>query len=141
MFEYKAKMKHLKYYDRFPLVYVLKASSRTEFWGCNLHYMTPKKRILATRKLMEGRIDIPKACFHKYLQSNVEGLMIDLASTEWDTAVLLPTEDFVKPVGTSSFPIPKEDVWQDTKDTFYDKIRGQRAVKGYGTAESREMAL
>ena len=141
MFEYKAKMKHLKYYDRFPLVYVLKATSRTEFWGCNLHYMTPKKRILATRKLMEGRIDIPKACFHKYLQSNVEGLMIDLAATEWDTAVLLPTEDFVKPIGTSSIPIPKEDVWQDTKDTFYDKIRGQRSVQGYGTAESREMAI
>ncbi len=141
MFEYKAKMKNLKYYDRFPLVYVLKATGRSEFWGCNLHYMTPKKRILATRKLMEGRIDIPKACLHKYLQSNVEGLMIDLAATEWDTAVLLPTEDFVKPIGTSSIPIPKEDVWQDTKDTFYDKIRGQRLVKGYGTAESREMAI
>ena len=53
MFEYKAKMKWLPYYDRFPLVYVLK-SSRSEFWGLNLHYLTPKKRIQATRKLMQG---------------------------------------------------------------------------------------
>ena len=99
MFEYKAKMKHLKYYDKFPLVYVIKATKKGEFWGANLHYMTPKKRIMATRKLMEGRIDIPKVCFHKYLQSHVDGLMIDLAITEWDTAILLPTEDFVKNAG------------------------------------------
>ena len=141
MFEYKAKMSYLKYYDKFPLVYVLKATKRGEFWGANLHYMTPKKRIMATKKLMEGRIDIPKVCFHKYLQSQVDGLMIDLAITEWDTAVLLPTEDFVKNAGKLSFPVDKEEVWNDTKDTFYDKIRGQRTVKGYGTTQSREMAL
>ena len=141
MFEYKAKMKYIKYYDKFPLVYVIKASKRGEFWGANLHYMTPKKRILATRKLMQGRIDIPKVCFHKYLQSQVDGLMIDLATTEWDTAVLLPTEDFVKNAGKLSFPVDKEEVWSDTKDTFYDKIRGERLVKGYGTKRSREMAI
>ena len=140
LFEYKAQSKYLPYWDKFPLVYCIK-SDPNEFFGANLHYMTPKKRILAIRDLLNGRINLPKACFHKYLQSNVEGLMIDLAATEWDTAVLLPTEDFVKPMGTSSIPIPKEDVWQDTKDTFYDKIRGQRLVKGYGTAESREMAI
>ena len=140
MFEYKAKMKWLKYYDRFPLVYVLKAT-RGEFWGLNLHYLTPKKRIQATKKLMQGRIDIPKSCFHKYLQSHVDGLMIDLAITEWDTAILLPTEDFVKNAGQLSFPVSKEEVWQDTKDTFYDKIRGERLVKGYGTKQSKEMAI
>ena len=141
MFEYKAKMKHLKYYDKFPLVYVIQATKKGEFWGANLHYMTPKRRIMATRKLMEGRIDIPKVCFHKYLQSQVDGLMIDLAITEWDTAVLLPTEEFVKNAGKLSIPVDKEEVWSDTKDTFYDKIRGQRLVKGYGTKQSREMAL
>ena len=141
MFEYKAKMKHLKYYDKFPLVYVIQATKKGEFWGANLHYMTPKRRIMATRKLMEGRIDIPKVCFHKYLQSQVDGLMIDLAITEWDTAVLLPTEEFVKNAGKLSFPVDKEEVWSDTKDTFYDKIRGQRVVKGYGTQQSREMAI
>ena len=35
MFEYKAKMKWLPYYDRFPLVYVIKAAGKDEFWGAN----------------------------------------------------------------------------------------------------------
>lgn len=139
MFEYKAKMRHLPYYDRFPLVYVLKAS-RSEFIGLNLHYLPPKKRIICTKKLMQGRIDIPKRCFHKYLQPHVDGLMLDLASSEWDTAILLPTEDFVKDINGRAFPINKEDVWEETNEQFYDKIRGQRIVKGYGTPQSKEMS-
>ena len=139
MFEYKAKMKHLPYFDKFPLVYVLKAS-RSEFWGLNLHYMTPKKRIQATKKLLQGRIDFPKRCFHKYLQPHVEGLLLDLAASEWDTAILLPTEDFVKDINGLSFSIDKEDVWKETNENFYDKIKGQRIVRGYGTTQSREMA-
>ena len=139
LFEYKAKMRYLPYYDRFPLVYVLKAS-RSEFWGLNLHYLSPKRRISATKKLMQGRIDFPKACFHKYLQPHVEGLMLDLAADEWDTAILLPTEDFVKDINGSAFPISKDDVWSDTNENFYDKIRGQRVIKGYGTKQSREMS-
>ena len=140
MFEYKAKMKYLPYYDRFPLVYVIKTLGKGEFWGANLHYMTPKKRIQATKKLMEGRIDIPKKCFHKYLTAHVDTLYLDLALVEWDTAILLPTEDFVKNMNGMMFPIEKETVWNDTNENFYDKIRGQRIVKGYGTKQSREMS-
>jgi len=140
MFEYKAKMKYLPYYDRFPLVYVIKSLGKGEFWGANLHYMTPKKRIQATKKLMEGRIDIPKRCFHKYLSAHVDTLYLDLALVEWDTAILLPTEDFVKNMNGMMFPIDKETVWNDTNENFYDKIRGQRIVKGYGTKQSREMS-
>ena len=140
MFEYKASMKYLPYYDRFPLVYVIK-SEKDQFWGANLHYLRPKKRILATSKLMQGRIDFPKSCFHKYIQQHVQGLMLELAATEWDTAILLPTEDFVKDTNRLQIPIQAEDVWDDTDENFYDKIRGQRVVKGYGTKESVSMAL
>jgi len=140
MFEYKAKMKWLPYYDRFPLVYVIKASGKSEFWGANLHYLSPKKRIIATKRLMQGRIDIPKRCFHKYLSPHVDGLYLDLAADEWDTAILLPTEDFVKNVNGMVFPIDKSEVWEDTDENFYDKIRGQRLVKGYGTPQSKEMS-
>ena len=139
MFEYKAKMRWLPYYDRFPLVYVIK-SGKTEFWGANLHYLSPKKRIIATRKLMQGRIDIPKKCFHKYLHAHVDGLYLDLAAAEWDTAILLPTADFVKDLNGMVFPINQELVWEETDENFYDKIRGQRTVKGYGTKKSREMS-
>lgn len=139
MFEYKAKMKYLPYYDRFPLVYVIK-SNREEFWGANLHYLSPKKRIVATKKLISGRIDIPKACFHKYIHNHVEGLYIDLAAEEWDTAILLPTEDFVKDVNGVKFSIDKDVVWDDVDESFYDKIKASRIVKGYGTKKSKEMS-
>jgi len=130
MFEYKAKMKYLPYYDRNPLVYVIKASP-TEFFGANLHYMNPKKRIMAVKRLMEGRIDIPKKCFHKYLQNHVDGLLLDLSIDEWDTAILLPTEDFVKNIGSTAFPYDKELVWEETSESYYDKIKGRRVVKSY----------
>jgi hypothetical protein len=140
MFEYKAKMRWLPYYDRFPLVYVIKAPNKNEFWGANLHYLSPKKRIITTKKLLQGRIDIPKKCFHKYLHNHVDGLYLDLSAKEWDTAVLLPTEDFVRDLNGLVFPIEKSIVWEDTDETFYDKIKGQRVVKGYGTKQSREMS-
>lgn len=138
MFEYKAKMRWLPYYDKFPLVYVIK-STKDEFWGANLHYLSPKRRIIATKKLMENKIDIPKACFHKYIHNHVSGLYIDLAAAEWDTAILLPTEEFVKNVNGMLFPIDKEIVWDDVNETYYDKIKTRRTIKGYGTKQSTEM--
>ena len=140
MFEYKAKMKWLPYYDRFPLVYCFKAPGKHEFWGANLHYLSPKKRLIVTKKLMQGRVDIPKICFHKYLSSHVDGLYLDLAADEWDTAILLPTEDYVKNVNGRDFPIDKKIVWEETDDKFYDKISGQRMIKGYGSKQSKEIA-
>jgi hypothetical protein len=139
MFEYKAKMKWLPYYDRFPLTYVIK-STRTEFWGANLHYMTPKRRIIAVKKLLQGRIDIPKVCFHKYLHNHVENYYLDLASKEWDTAILLPTEQFVKDLNGMIFPVEKKLVWEETEDKFYDKITAKRNIMGYGTKQSKEMS-
>jgi len=139
MFEYKAKMRWLPYYDRNPLVYVIKSNGQ-EFWGANLHYLSPKKRILATQKLIKGRIDIPKKCFHKYIHDHVDGLYLDLALVEWDTAILLPIEDFVKNMNGMLFPIDKQIVWEETDESFYDKITAQRTVKGYGTKQSKEMA-
>lgn len=138
MFEYKAKMKWLPYYDRFPLVYVIK-SGRNEFFGANLHYMSPKRRILSIKKLLEGRIDIPKKCFHKYLTNHVDGLYLDLAAVEWDTAILLPTEDFVRTINGHFFPYDKELVWEETNENYYDNIKGRRVIEGYGKASDKEM--
>ena len=139
-YEYKAKMKWLPYYDRFPLVYVIKVLPGDNFVGANLHYMNPKKRIAVIKNLMNGRIDIPKVCFHKYIQDHVQGYMLDLHKDEWDTAILLPVEDFVKDVRGFKFPYKREDVWQETNEKFYDKIKGTRMVQGYGTKQSKEMA-
>jgi len=139
MFEYKAKMRWLPYYDRFPLVYVIK-SNKNEFFGANLHYLPMKRRIMVVNKLLKNnRIEIPKKCFHKYLHNHVEGFYLDLAADEWDTAILLPTEDFVKDVNGHVFPYSKEDVWKETNDSYYDNIKAQRVIEGYGKAQDKEM--
>ncbi len=141
IFEYKAKTaKKLPFYDQFPLVYVIKAT-RNEFWGLNLHYMSPKKRAWVVKRLMDGRIDAPRNCFHKYITSHVDGFLLDLAAEEWATSILLPIETFVrnnrgKP-GQQSYP--KEVVWDETNENFYDKIKARSVVKGYGTKKSRTM--
>jgi hypothetical protein len=38
------------------------------------------------------------------------------------------------------FPIDRQTVWEDTDEKFYDKITGQRVVRGYGTKQSKEMS-
>ena len=139
LFEYKAQSKYLPYWDKFPLVYVIKSDPR-EFFGANLHYMTPKKRILAIRDLMNGRINLPKACFHKYLKSNIDGLLLDLSAEEWDTAILLPVEDFVITRKSSEYTFSREEVWSETNEKFYDKIKARRMIRGYGTQQSVSMA-
>lgn len=139
MFEYKATSR-LPYYDKFPLIYCIKATPK-EFFGANLHYMTPKKRIMAVRALLRGRIDLPKSCFHKYLKSNIDGgYLLDLHADEWDTAILLPVEDFVVQVkGGQQFSYDKETVWEETNEKFYDKIKARRIIQGYGHSRDREM--
>jgi hypothetical protein len=138
-FEYKAKMKWLPYYDTFPLVYVMKIIDENEFVGANIHYMAPKKRVKVIQDIMSDKIDIPKNCFHKYILNHVQGWMLDLHKDEWDTAILLPVENFVKDVRGHKFPYKKEDVWKETNEKFYDKIKGHRMVMGYGSKESKEM--
>ena len=141
LFEYKAKTaKKLPYYDTFPLVYVIKAT-RHEFWGLNLHYLTPKRRAWVVKRLFEGRIDAPRKCFHKYLTSYVDGYFLDLAAVEWATAILLPIENFVHTTktqrGLQSYP--KEVVWDEINEDFYNKIKQKRIIRGYGKAQDKTM--
>jgi len=139
MFEYKAKMKWLPYYDTNPLVYVLRTEGDS-FYGANLHYLSPKKRILVVQKLMKGSIDVPKACIHKYINDHVQGFFLDLAAVEWDTAILLPLENFVKDVQGHKFPYDRQLVWEETNEKYYDKVKGRRIIKGYGKSSDIKMA-
>ena len=141
LFEYDAKYANrMPYWDTFPLVYVTKAT-RNEFRGMNLHYMSPKRRAWVVKRLMDGRIDAPRNCFHKYLTSNVEGYFLDLSSKEWATAILLPIENFVKTVkgkpGSTNYI--KELVWEDTQENFYDKYKQRRVIRGYGKTSDQVM--
>ena len=140
LFEYKAKMKYLPYYDTFPLVYVIKANS-DHFFGANLHYMDPRKRMIAIEKLKQNRIDLPRSCFHKYILDHVDGFLLDLAIDEWDTAIALPVEHFVKERGNVLVPYKSSDVWKETNEKYNDRIKAKRIIKGYGRPEDIEVVV
>ena len=130
-FEYKAETENLKYYDKYPLVYILKVSGG-EFWGANLHYLTPSetRRKFVISKLMQGKIDIPKKIIHKYLNKRCKSLFLDLAKQEWVSACALPVEDFVLMKGDGKIEYPREYVWEEIDQYWNDRIKGTRIIKG-----------
>jgi len=137
LFEYKARMKYLPYYDTFPLVYVVKANT-DHFFGFNLHYMEPRKRMLAIEKLKQDRIDLPRSCLHKYILDHVDGFLLDLAIDEWDTAIALPVEHFVRERKGILVPYKSSDVWKETNENYNDRIKAKRIIRGYGKPEDIE---
>lgn len=128
-FEYKAETEDLLYYDKYPLVYILKTMGGA-FYGANLHYLEPKKRLIVVNKLSEGHIDIPRVIIHKYLYKRCKSLFLDLAKQEWVTASALPVEDFVLMKGDGKIEYPKEYVWEEINQYWTDRIKGTRIVKG-----------
>lgn len=100
------------------------------FYGINLHYLPPQLRA----KLMDGLYDLTnntrydestklkltydllnsaskfryfKPTFKHYLNQHVRSKFIEINSTEWDTALFLPTERFEK--------AKKTKVWADSR--------------------------
>jgi hypothetical protein len=118
-FYYEPKNKDtLPYYDRFPLVIPIDRY-QDGFLGLNLHYITPRDRIILLDKLSttlnnknydettKFRINYAylsaasKAfeatpCIKKYLFRHVESRFLQITSDEWDIAAMLPVERFQK---------------------------------------------
>ena len=129
-FEYKAETESLPYYDKYPLVYILKVEGAA-FYGANLHYLDPRnKRKIVIEKLQDGKIDIPKVIIHKYLYKRCKSLFLDLAKQEWIKASALPVEDFVLMKGGGKIEYPREYVWEEIDQHWNDRIKGTRIVKG-----------
>ena len=123
-FNYDPKLKEtLPYYDRFPLVIPFHTTRKTgktlgtEFTGINLHYLPLKIRARLFDALYTTvDLDDPertfrinyqilknahkyrffKPCIKKYLLSNVKSRFFFIEPDEWDIALFLPTERFVK---------------------------------------------
>jgi hypothetical protein len=132
LFEYKAKSKWLPYYDKFPLAYVFKRD-RDGFYAANFHYLQYRTRLKAMKKLQRGMIDIPRNIIHKYLNSHVESLFLDLHPEEWDTSILLPVEDFVMTSrrNRTQFPYDRELVWEEMKENENDRVKAKAIIKDY----------
>jgi len=130
MYFYDPKTKEtLPYYDRFPLV-IMVEPAKGGFYGINLHYLSPILRARLFDKLLETtnnnkydestkmkiRWELLKSvsrfpgvlpCYKRYLYSQIQQVPVKVSAPEWEIAVFLPTEQFVK----SS----KRVVWSDSK--------------------------
>lgn len=129
----------LKYYDIFPLVLVLKLVPGG-FIGLNFHYLSPSDRADFMSKLeayhrasAEGvvRINITysmlkasnklvhhKACLRQYKRTQIGNMMYTLTPDEWELALFLPTEKFVK--------VQKRRVWDISRRIIEENRNGKR---------------
>lgn len=135
MFWYDAKLKNeLPFWDRLPLIFPIEIY-KDGFLGINLHYlplnlraklmdalytaMNNQRLDRTTRLLISYRIlkqaskyRYFKPCIKRYLSSHVQSRFIRIEPTEWDMALMLPTERFVK--------ARKQRVWQDSVQQLRD---------------------
>ena len=119
MYFYDPKTKEtLPYYDRFPLIIMVK-KERNGFTGLNLHYLPPVLRARFFDRLTQftnnkkydestrfrltynflrssSKLEMFKPCFKRYLTSQVTTKITEVPATEWEVALFLPTDKFVK---------------------------------------------
>ena len=118
MYFYDPKWKdQLPYYDRFPLTIMVEPAPGG-FYGLNLHYLKPtiraafldelmktapqkitdKSRIRARYKLLASSKKYKefKPCFKHYLTEHIKSKLVRVPMSEWEVAIFLPTEQFVK---------------------------------------------
>ena len=118
MYFYDPKHKDtLPYYDRFPLMIMVEPAPGG-FYGLNLHYLNPKirakfldelmatapkkitdkSRIRARYSLLQSSKKFKefKPCFKHYLTEHVKSKIVRVPMSEWEVAIFLPTEQFVK---------------------------------------------
>ena len=124
MYVYDPKMKkELPYYDRFPLS-IMVEPAKGGFYGLNLHYLnynvrarfldelmslesgkaTQTSRIKRLRyQLLAGTRKYKefKPCFKHYLTSHIKSPLSRVPMTDWEIAIFLPIEQFVKKGKTS----------------------------------------
>lgn len=119
-FRYDPKWKHkLLIYDRFPLVFPIEPYS-DGFLGLNLHFLTNSEREYLLSKLLKyknnDKMDettklqisyqllsstkslnsLSRPCIKRYLADHVLSKFVEVTANEWDKAIQLPTEDFVR---------------------------------------------
>ena len=130
MYFYDPKYKKtLPYYDRFPLIIMVKKAPGG-FYGINLHYLPPVLRAKFFDKLLDysnnnkynkstrfkmsydllnktSKLSAFKPCYKKYLTKHIKSRISEISATEREIAIFLPTEQFVKK--------GKNSIWKDSR--------------------------
>lgn len=120
----------LPFYDKFPLVIPIEMYPDGSWLGLNLHYLSPDLRLKLLDKLTEfktnNRYDattklklsynllqgtkkfkLTKPCLKRYLPTHVRSRFLEIPANEWDIAMCLPVEQFVKET--------KQQVWNNSR--------------------------
>ena len=119
MYFYDPKTKEtLPYYDKFPLILLVDFDEGGHY-GLNLHYLPPVLRaklmdslytlrnndkyddttkLKLSYKILSSasRFRYFEPCFKRYLSNYVQGQYLQVQIENWDKALMLPTERFVK---------------------------------------------
>lgn len=120
-FIYEAKHdKILPFWDRYPLIFMTDVYA-DGFLGLNLHYLAPKARAILfdtlltyagkdkTRLQPKSRLQISwsilkrasktsyiQPCVKRYLAPFIKSKIVYIPTNEWEPAIYLPTENFVR---------------------------------------------
>ncbi len=129
MYVYDPKTKQdLPYYDRFPLVIMIE-KYKDGFLGLNLHYLRPDIRakfldelmrlapgkVKSNSRLLKAKYSLLQStrkykefrpCIKRYLGSQIRSKVVRVPMTEWEIAIFLPTDQFVK--------ASKTEVWNES---------------------------
>ena len=120
--------KKLEYYDEFPLIFVVEPA-KGGFVGINLHYVSPRNRIMIMDALTRittdkkynsqtklamsynilkslSKYNMIQPCLKRYLYSQVKSNFVKIDANEWDIAIFLPVQKFRK--------APASQVWSES---------------------------
>ena len=119
LFGYDPKHKAtLPYYDKFPLIFMI-GEAKGGFYGINVHYLPLRQRaqlmdalysLKNNRKYDEttklkisydilksaSKFKLFKPCVKQYLVSHVRSRFIEISPAEWDVAIWLQVQKFMK---------------------------------------------
>ena len=94
LFEYDPKYKpFLRHWDKYPLVLVLDIDENG-FLGANVHYISPKRRVLLTQNFLNKKVTIPMKLIHRYISKRADNLFFKVPETELIEFSALPIEEF-----------------------------------------------
>jgi len=94
LFEYDPKYKpFLRHWDKYPLVLVLDIDENG-FLGANVHYISPKRRVLLTQNFLNKKVTIPMKLIHRYIPKRADNLFFKVPETELIEFSALPIEEF-----------------------------------------------
>ena len=134
-FEYDAKHKAtLPIWDRYPMMFPIssyKAKDGMEIViGLNMHYLSPKMRMIAFKALLKLRTesryrkhtklalewellknlseaDMFKHCIHSYRMDHVRSVFVEVPSQSWEMALFLPLARFQKGTTSDAYKLKK----------------------------------